>query len=100
VTISQSAKSAIPLRPSGHDREGRRSDGCRPTELPPETAGHLMRTALAPFHRYRLAGAILGPAIYPPAAVLYRYRVRIDDTPVEYDAPLSTPFRSRPCRPR
>jgi hypothetical protein len=43
-----------------------------------------MRTALAPFHRSRLVGALLGPTIRPPVAVLYRYRLRIDDTLEEY----------------
>jgi deazaflavin-dependent oxidoreductase (nitroreductase family) len=76
------------LRASGEARvaRGHWSASCRATELPPETAGRLMRAALAPFHRSRLVGAILGPTIRPPVAVLYRYRLRIDDTPDEYVA--------------
>jgi deazaflavin-dependent oxidoreductase (nitroreductase family) len=76
------------LRASGEARvaRGHWSETCRATELPPETAGRLMRTALASFHRSRLVGAILGPTIRPPVAVLYRYRLRIDDTPEEYVA--------------
>ena len=65
---------------------GHWSETCWATELPPETAGRLMRTALAPLHRSRLVGAILGPTIRPPVAVLYRYRLHIDDTPEEYVA--------------
>ncbi len=76
------------LRASGEARvaRGHWSETCRAIELPPETAGRLMRTALAPFHRSRLVGAILGPIIRPPVAVMYRYRLRIDDTPEEYVA--------------
>src|SRR6266705_6618307 len=76
------------LRASGEARvaRGHWSETCRATELPPETAGRLMRTALAPFHRSRLVGAILGPSIRPPVAVLYRYRFRVDDAPEEYVA--------------
>jgi deazaflavin-dependent oxidoreductase (nitroreductase family) len=74
------------LRASGEARVARGdwSETCRATELAPETAARLMRTALAPFHRSRLVGAILGPTIRPPVAVLYRYRLRIDDTLEEY----------------
>jgi deazaflavin-dependent oxidoreductase (nitroreductase family) len=76
------------LRASGEARvaRGQWSESCLATELPPETAANLMRTALAPFHRSRLVGAILGPTIRPPVAVLYRYRLRIDDTLEEYMA--------------
>jgi deazaflavin-dependent oxidoreductase (nitroreductase family) len=76
------------LRAAGEARvaRGRWSEMCGATELPPEIAGPLMRTALAPFHRSRLVGALLGPTIRPPVAVLYRYRLRIDDTPEEYVA--------------
>jgi deazaflavin-dependent oxidoreductase (nitroreductase family) len=76
------------LRASGEARvaRGRWSETFTATELPPETAGLLMRTALGPFRRSRLVGAILGPTIRPPVAVLYRYRLRIDDTPEEYVA--------------
>jgi hypothetical protein len=56
------------------------------TELAPEAAGSLMRTALAPFRRWRLLGVFLGPAIRPPVAVLYRYHLRIDETLEAYVA--------------
>lgn len=74
------------LRAAGEARvaRGRWSEMCAATELPPEVAGPLMRTALAPFHRSRLVGALLGPTLRPPVAILYRYRLRIDDTPDEY----------------
>jgi deazaflavin-dependent oxidoreductase (nitroreductase family) len=55
-------------------------------ELPPETAGPMLRDALAPFHRSRLPRTLLGPTVRPPAAILYRYHVRVDDTPEEYVA--------------
>ena len=74
------------LRAAGEARvsRGQWSETCTATELPPETAGPLMRSALAPFHRSRLIGALLGPTIRPPVAVLYRYRLRIDETPEAY----------------
>lgn len=55
-------------------------------ELPPETAGPLLRDALALFHRSRVLRTLLGPTVRPPAAILYRYHFRIDDTPEEYVA--------------
>ncbi len=55
-------------------------------EQPPETAGPMLRGALAPFHRSRVLRAILGPTVRPPAAILYRYRFRVDDTLEEYVA--------------
>jgi deazaflavin-dependent oxidoreductase (nitroreductase family) len=76
------------LRAAGEARvaRGRWSETCAATELAPETAGPLMRTALAPFHRSRLVGALLGAGLRPPVAVLYRYRLRVDDTLEEYIA--------------
>jgi len=55
-------------------------------ELPPETAGPLLRDALAPFHRSRVLRALLGPTVGPPAAIQYLYHFRIDDTLEEYVA--------------
>lgn len=55
-------------------------------ELPPETAGPMLRDALAAFHRSHLLRTLLGPRVRPPAAILYRYHFRIDDTPEEYVA--------------
>ena len=74
------------LRASGEAdvARGRWSMSCTAIELPPETAGPLMWSALMPFRRSRLVGALLGPTVRPPVAVLYRYRFRIDDAPEEY----------------
>jgi len=55
-------------------------------ELPPETAGPMLRDALATFHRSHVLRTLLGPTVRPPAAILYRYHFRIDDTPDEYVA--------------
>jgi hypothetical protein len=60
------------------------SQTCDVVELPAETAGPLLREALAAFHRSRLLRTLLGPTVRPPAAILYRYHLRIDDTPEEY----------------
>jgi deazaflavin-dependent oxidoreductase (nitroreductase family) len=76
------------LRAAGEVRlvRGRWSETCTATELPPEKAGSLMRAALEPFHRWRIIGAILGPTIRPPVAVLHRYRLRVDDSLDDYIA--------------
>lgn len=76
------------LRASGEAivARGRTSQRFTATELPPETAGPLLRDALASFHRSRLLRTILGPTVRPPAAVLYRFRFRIDETLEEYVA--------------
>jgi len=55
-------------------------------ELPAETAGPMLRDAVAPFRRSRVLRSILGPTVRPPAAILQRYRFRIDDTLEEYVA--------------
>jgi len=67
-------------------------------ELPPDTAGSMLRDALAPFHRSHLLRTLLGPTVRPPAAILYRYHFRIDDTPEEYvaDARRHPLFELRP----
>jgi deazaflavin-dependent oxidoreductase (nitroreductase family) len=65
---------------------GRWSEVFDVTELPPETAGPMLRDALAPFHRSHVLRTLLGPTVRPPAAILYRYHLRIDDTPEEYVA--------------
>jgi deazaflavin-dependent oxidoreductase (nitroreductase family) len=57
---------------------------CDVRELPPDTAGPMLHGALAQFHRSRVLRAILGPTVRPPAAILYRYRLRIDETLDEY----------------
>jgi deazaflavin-dependent oxidoreductase (nitroreductase family) len=55
-------------------------------ELPPDEAAAVLRRALEPFHRSRLAGALLGPRFRPPIGVLWALRIRIDDTAEEYVA--------------
>lgn len=63
---------------------GRWSQAVRAVELPPETAGKLLQVALAGFRRRRLLRFLLGPTVRPPAAILYRYRLRIDDGLEDY----------------
>jgi deazaflavin-dependent oxidoreductase (nitroreductase family) len=65
---------------------GRWSESFDLVELPPQAAGALLHDALGPFHRSRLVRAILGPTVRPPAAILHRYRFRIDETLAEYVA--------------
>jgi deazaflavin-dependent oxidoreductase (nitroreductase family) len=67
-------------------------------ELPPDEAGAILRRALQPFRRSRLLRALLGPRARPPIAVLWRYRIRIDDTLEEYvaDARRHPLFELRP----
>lgn len=76
------------LRASGEAvvRRGRWSQAVRAVELPPETAGELLRDALSGYPRRRLLRVLLGPSIRPPAAVLYRYRLRVDDRLEDYVA--------------
>src|SRR6266511_2942185 len=74
------------LRASGEAviRRGRWSQAVRAVELPPETAGKLLHDALAGFRRRRLLRSLLGPSVRPPAAILYRDRLRIDDRLEDY----------------
>ena len=58
----------------------------RATELSPADAGQLMHDALAGFRRARLLRILLGPAVRPPAAILHRYRLRVDDYLEDYVA--------------
>lgn len=55
-------------------------------ELSPEEGGAVLRHALQPFRRSRVIGALLGPHFRPPIGVLWRLRIRIDDTIEEYSA--------------
>ncbi len=55
-------------------------------EMAPEVAGPMLRDALASFHRSRVLRVMLGPTVRPPAAILYRYRFRVDETEDEYVA--------------
>ena len=65
-------------------RRGRWSQAVRAVELPPETAGTLLHDALAGFPRRRRLRSLLGPSVRPPAAILYRYRLRVDDRLEDY----------------
>jgi hypothetical protein len=55
-------------------------------ELPPEAAGKLLHDAFAGFSQRRLLRSLLGPSVRPPAAILYRYGLRIDDGLEDYVA--------------
>jgi len=67
-------------------------------ELPPETAGPMLRDALAPFRRSHLLRTLRGPTVRPPVAILYLYHFRIDDSPDDYvaDARRHPRFELRP----
>jgi deazaflavin-dependent oxidoreductase (nitroreductase family) len=58
----------------------------RAVELPPEQAAAIIRHALEPYRRSRLLRALFGPRFRPPIGVLWRFRIRIDDTLEEYVA--------------
>jgi len=58
----------------------------RAVELPPDEAGAILLRALATYRRSRLLRALLGSQARPPIAILWRYRIRIDDTLEEYVA--------------
>jgi deazaflavin-dependent oxidoreductase (nitroreductase family) len=55
-------------------------------ELSPEEGGAVLRRALQRFRRSRLMRALLGPHFRPPIGVLWRLRIRVDDTLDEYIA--------------
>jgi len=55
-------------------------------ELSPEEAGAVMQRALEPFRRSRVFRALLGRHARGPAAILWAFRIRIDDTLEEYTA--------------
>jgi deazaflavin-dependent oxidoreductase (nitroreductase family) len=55
-------------------------------ELPPEEAGAVLRRALQQFRQSRVMRALLGPNFRPPIGVLWRLRIRVDDTLEEYVA--------------
>jgi hypothetical protein len=56
---------------------GGESEQFEVTELPPETAGHVLRELLAPFPRSRRIRAVVGPVDRPPVAVLHYFRLRV-----------------------
>jgi deazaflavin-dependent oxidoreductase (nitroreductase family) len=76
------------LRASGRAviRRGRLSERVQAVELEPEAAGELMHEALAGFRRPRLLGVLCGPTVRPPAAILHRYRLSVDDELDQYVA--------------
>jgi hypothetical protein len=76
------------LRASGEAviRRGRWSQAMHATELSPNEAAQLMHEALAEFHRLRLLRILLGPTVRPPAAILHRYRLRVDERLEDYVA--------------
>lgn len=65
---------------------GRWSEDFDVRELSPDSAGPMLRDALAPCRRIRFLRLLLGPTVRPPAAILHRYRFRIDETLDEYVA--------------
>jgi hypothetical protein len=76
------------LRASGEAvvTRGGVSETTAATELAPETAGPILRDALAPCRRSRLLRAVLGRTQRPPVAVLRFFRIRVDETLEEYVA--------------
>ncbi len=66
--------------------EGDRREAVHAVELTPDEAGAVLRRALEGFHRSRLLGVLVGPRFRPPIGVLWRLRLRIDDTLPEYVA--------------
>ena len=67
-------------------RRGSWSQAVHATELAPAEAGRLMHNALAGFRRRRLLRILLGPTVRPPAAILHRYRLRVDEDLDDYVA--------------
>jgi deazaflavin-dependent oxidoreductase (nitroreductase family) len=65
---------------------GGRSIPVQAIELGPEEGGAVLRRALQPFRRSRVARTLLGPHFRPPIGVLWRLRIRVDDTLEEYTA--------------
>jgi deazaflavin-dependent oxidoreductase (nitroreductase family) len=55
-------------------------------ELSPEEGGAVLRRAFQEFGRSRVLRALLGPRFRPPIGVLWRLRIRVDDTLAEYIA--------------
>jgi deazaflavin-dependent oxidoreductase (nitroreductase family) len=63
---------------------GGRNIPVRAVELSPEEGGAVLRRALPPFRRSRVARTLLGPHFRPPIGVLWQLRIRVDDTIEEY----------------
>jgi deazaflavin-dependent oxidoreductase (nitroreductase family) len=62
---------------------GRRSP-VQAIEVPSGEAAAILRRALEPYRQVHLLRRLLGSRVRPPAALLRRYRIRIDDTPQDY----------------
>lgn len=79
--------------------DGAGREPVRAAELSPDEAGAILRHAFETFHRSRVLRALLGPRFRPPIGVLWRLRVRVDDTLDEYvaDARRHPIFELRPC---
>lgn len=67
-------------------RRGRWSQAVRAVELSPDEAGRLVLDALASSPRRRLLRMLLGRTVRPPVAILYRYKLRVDDQLADYVA--------------
>lgn len=65
---------------------GRWSQTVRTVELSPDDAGKLVHDALCGFRRRPLLKKLLGPSVRPPAVILHRYHLRIDDELEDYVA--------------
>jgi F420H(2)-dependent quinone reductase len=76
------------LRGSGEAfiRRGSWSLAVHAVELAPAESGRLMYDALAGFRRRRWLRLLLGPTVRPPAAILDRYRLRVDERLEDYVA--------------
>ncbi len=66
--------------------DGRRRELVRAVELPPDEAGAVMERLLEACHRSSVLRMLLGSGWRPPIGVLWRYRIRVDDTLDEYVA--------------
>lgn len=80
VANLRAAGEAIVTEPGG------RRVPVRAIELPPEAAGAVLQRALEPFGRSRVFRALIGPQARGPAAILWAFRMRIDETLEEYIA--------------
>ncbi len=67
-------------------QRGQWSEAVRAVELAPDAAGKLLQETLAGFPHRRLLRRLMGPSVRPPAAILYRYGLRIDDALEDYVA--------------
>ena len=66
--------------------DGYRQVRVQVVELPPEKGGAVLRSVLVPYRRSRLLRVLFGPRWRPPIGVLWRLRVRVDETLDEYIA--------------